>query len=266
MTIPTYFLVISVALCIALFWVVRRAEQLYFSREITLDLSLIIMVVGFLGSRLFHVLYESPTYYQQNWLRIFEVWNGGFVFYGGAVPATLLAIYWTAKKNQGLYQGYLDLFAPIGSFMYISGRVACFLAGCCYGKHCDLPWAINGLHPTQLYAVFWELGTLVILLICERIPPNKRRPAFLGKSGCIFYLWMALHSLGRLIMELYRDDDRGPQWGLSISSWISLIIFVLGIYFVVRKTPRPTNWMCANWLQPCNKSTPSPWPSAIYLI
>lgn len=236
--IPTYFIIVSLGLCIALFWVVRRSEELYFSRETTLDISLILMVVGLLGARLFHVFYENPSYYFEDPLRVFEIWNGGFVFYGGAIPATIAGIYWAAKKNQGLFHGYLDLFAPVASFTYIIGRIACFLAGCCYGKHCDLPWAIDGRHPTQLYAVLWEIGTLAILLYCERIPPNKRRPAFLGKSGCIFYLWMVLHGLGRFFLEFLRDDDRGPQFGLSVSGWISLFIFSLGIYFVVRKSPR----------------------------
>ena len=240
LSIPSFFLVISLTLCIALFWIVRRAERLYFSRELTLDLSLILMSVGLVGSRLFHVFFENPSYYSENWLRVFEVWNGGFVFYGGAIPAAAVAIFWTSRKNQGLYHGYLDLFAPVVSFTYLMGRIGCFLAGCCYGKQCDLPWAIHGKHPTQLYAVLFETITLILLLICERIPPHQRRPAFLAKSGCIFYLWMVFHSLGRLAMEAFRDDHRGPELIISISSWLSLAVLGLGLFHVLKKNPGPS--------------------------
>ena len=227
-------MIISLAVCLALLWVIRRAEEFHFSRDTTLDISLVLMVVGLIGARLFHVLYESPNYYSENILRVFEIWNGGFVFYGGAIPATLAGIFWAAKKNRGLFKGYLDLFAPVVSFTYILGRVACFFAGCCYGKQCDLPWAVNGRHPTQIYAVLGEIGILLLLIYCERIPPNKRRPAFLGKSGCIFYLWMVLHSFIRFFLEFLRDDNRGPKFLFSVSGWISLLVFILGIYFVVK--------------------------------
>ncbi len=233
--IPTYYLMISLAMCVSLFWVVRRAQQSHLSRNITLDVSLIIMVSGLIGSRLLHIIFENPTYYLEDWWRIFDLSNGGFVFYGGALLAAMTAIPYLHIKTKGFFESYLDLFAPVSSLAYALGRSGCFLAGCCYGKYCELPWAINNRHPTQLYAVFWELGVLLILLGCERIPAQSRRPTFLAKSGSIFYLWMILHSTGRLLMETYRDDFRGPTLGLSISSWISLFIILLGAYLIIRK-------------------------------
>lgn len=233
--IPTYYLFVSLGFCLSLLWVVRRAEQSHLSREITLDVSLIVMISGFVGARLFHVFYENPEYYFENWIRLVEFWNGGFVFYGGALLAGLFAVMYLHFKTKGLFEGYLDLFAPVASFSYIWGRAACFLTGCCYGKYCELPWAISGRHPTQLYAAFWELGTLLILLGCEKIPAQSRRPTFLANSGSVFYLWMILHACGRLLMEAFRDDFRGPILGLSISSWISMALILLGLYFIIRQ-------------------------------
>lgn len=233
--IPTYYLFISLGLCLSLLWVVRRSEHSHLSRAITLDLSLIIMISGFIGARLLHVFYENPDYYQENWMRVLEFWNGGFVFYGGAFVAGFFSVIYLHFKTKGFFESYLDLFAPVASFSYSLGRCACFLAGCCYGKYCELPWAVAGRHPTQLYAAFWELGTLFILLGCERIPAQNRRPSFLAKSGSIFYLWMILHASGRLLMEAFRDDFRGPDLGLSISSWISVALILLGFYFIIRQ-------------------------------
>lgn len=233
--IPTYYLVLSLAICASLLWLVRRAGESHLSREITLDTSLIVMVGGFIGGRIFHVFYEDFDYYREDWLRIFQFWNGGFVFYGGAILGGLLSISYLNIKTRGLFESYLDLFAPPLSFSYAVGRIACLLAGCCYGKYCELPWAISGRHPTQAYAALWEFGTLLILLGCEKIPAQSRRPAFLGKSGSIFYLWMILHASGRILMEAYRDDFRGPSLGLSISSWISVAVIFLAFIFLLRK-------------------------------
>lgn len=233
--IPTYYLVLSLALCVSLLWLVRRAEQFHLSRELALDVSLIIMVSGFIGARLFHVFYEDFTYYQEDPWRVLYFWNGGFVFYGGAALAAVTSVLFLNFKTKGYFESYLDLFAPVVSFSYCIGRVACLLTGCCYGKYCLLPWAISGRHPTQAYASLWELGTLLILLGCEKIPAQSRRPTFLAKSGSIFYLWMILHAVGRLVMEAFRDDFRGPTFGLSISSWISLAVIALAFYLLMRK-------------------------------
>ena len=74
-----------------------------------------------------------------------------------------------------------DVLAPVLALGYTLGRLACFFAGCCYGKICDLPWALplkqmdihSGKvetllrHPTALYASGLELFTLFFLLWFE---------------------------------------------------------------------------------------------------
>lgn len=226
-SIPTYYLVISLAVCVSLVWITRRAKKNDFDQRHVLDLSLIIMAAGFLGGRLFHIIYEEPSYYLENPAQMFAFWNGGFVFYGGvllAAPSALFYLYKLDRKNIPLY---LDLFAPVLATTYALGRGACLLAGCCYGKYCELPWAVSGRHPTQAYAALWEIGVIFILLGLEK---QNKRPGF------IFYLWMILHGLGRLIMEAFRDDFRGASWGLSISSWISLVIIAVGAFLVLRRS------------------------------
>lgn len=236
--IPTYYLVISLMGVFSLFWITTRARKYQLSYKLCLDLSLIIMVMGFVGARLMHVFYESFDYYQEDFLRIFYFWDGGFVFYGGALLAALSALFFLHKTATKETEIYLDLFAPVLSFTYAAGRVGCLLAGCCYGKFCELPWAIAGRHPTQLYASLWELGVLCILLGLESIPRKYRQPAFLRYPGKVFYLWMILHSIGRLLMESFREDFRGPSLGLSISSWISWILIVSGLVLIFRRKPQ----------------------------
>lgn len=234
LNIPTYYLVLSLTVSVSLIWLVWRADRFHLSRKVTLDLSLIIMVTGFIGGRLFHILYEDFDYYRENAARVFYFWNGGFVFYGGAILASLFSMLYLSYRVKSAYAEYLDLFAPVLAFSYILGRCACLLAGCCYGRYCDLPWAVAGRHPTQAYAALWELGALMILLGIEKVPQAQRKPRFLSYAGAVFYLWVVLHAAGRLVMETYRDDFRGPSLGLSISSWISILLILLSGYLLFR--------------------------------
>lgn len=227
--IPSFFLVISLVICGSLFWVVRRSETYQLPKKNVLDLSFWLMVSSLVGARAFHVVYENLDYYQANPLKIIYLWEGGFVFYGGmilALIATFAYLHFIHAKDRG---AYFDAFAPVLSFAYGFGRVGCFFAGCCYGRACDYPWAVNGRHPTQLYALFWECGTILVLLGIEKVS-RKDRPKFLSRSGDLFILWLALHSVGRILMESYRDDFRGESlWGFSISTVCSAGLFVIAI-------------------------------------
>lgn len=235
-SIPTYYLVISLVAITCLFWIVRRADAQKLSRTISLDVSLIILVSAFLGSRLMHIIYEDFEYYWNAPLKIFYFWDGGFVFYGGAIAAAFLGILFLKKKVPTVTSAYLDLFAPVLSMAYAAGRIACLLAGCCYGRICNLPWALQGRHPAPLYASLWELGVVMMLLGIECVPQENRKITYFKKSGSLFFMWMIMHGLGRLMMESFRDDFRGPSLGLSISSWISWIVVALGSILLLRKT------------------------------
>ncbi|HWU43113.1 MAG TPA: prolipoprotein diacylglyceryl transferase [Bdellovibrio sp.] len=222
---------------ICLLWITRRAKKFDLPIATILDLSLIIMVFGFVGGRLMHVFYESFDYYQEDFLRIFYFWDGGFVFYGGALLAAVFGALFLQFKDSQNFEKYLDALAPVLSLSYAMGRIACLFAGCCYGRFCDLPWAVEGRHPTQAYASLWEFATLFVLLGFESVSAKHRRPHKFGRSGNIFFLWMVLHGVGRLIMEYFRDDFRGPTWGISISSWLSFLIIILGLYLLLRRSP-----------------------------
>jgi phosphatidylglycerol:prolipoprotein diacylglycerol transferase len=246
--IPTYFLTISLVYCLCIYWVVVRARRQDLNRTDALDLSLAIMLGGFAGSRLLHVVFENPEYYLSDWLRVFYFWQGGFVFYGGMIGAALAAL-WLVRRREMILPLWLDFFAPIFAGGYALGRVSCFLAGCCYGRACDYPWgmvdhALGDLivrHPTQLYAVLWESATLCTLFNIERCrkKPDSQEGSFvfhlMKQQGALFSLWLVLHGLGRIIMEHYRDDFRGSEiFGLSISTWISFAVIAIGLAGLIR--------------------------------
>ena len=237
LSIPTYYFIISFTCCVCVLWLYKRCESFRLSQKRAMDLSLIILVTGFIGARLTHILFEQPSYYLSHPIEVFYFWQGGFVFYGGALLAYLCALTYI-KRLKFQFWVWHDALAPIAALGYAIGRLACFMTGCCYGKVCELPWAfplkqltLDGeqtkillRHPTPLYASGLEILILLFLLWLERKKP---------RAGVVFSVWVLLHSTNRWMMEIFRDDPRGPQfYGLTLSMAISVILFITALWLL----------------------------------
>lgn len=242
LVLPTYPLFMSLLFTGIIFYINKRAFKRDHSAATALDLFLWVVIGGTIGARLFHVFYEAPAHYLENPLHVFYFWQGGFVFYGGVV-AGFFAGWLNLKLKQQSFTLWLDFFTPVISLGYAIGRWACFLAGCCYGKFCDLPWAVSfkqidlnnqmvmhvHRHPTQLYASFLEFALFALLLRVE-----KKR--LFKKPGHLFFFWLGVHSLCRVFVELFRDDDRGAMIGpLSVSMFMSFVFAAIAFVVLFRK-------------------------------
>jgi phosphatidylglycerol:prolipoprotein diacylglycerol transferase len=242
--LPTYYIVISAVLTITTLYVYKRAERLQYSGTTAMDLYLTALICGALGARLMHVFYEAPDYYWQYPWEVFYFWQGGFVYYGGVIAGFIAGMTALKIKRQS-FALWLDFFTPVISIGYALGRLACFFAGCCYGKVCDLPWAFpfssvnlaTGatstvyLHPTQLYATGLELILFSAVLYIDKKKLFKQ-------PGQLFTFWIFFHALSRILIEAFRADDRGPLMDdYSISTRISVLIIV-GVLFIYRNQRR----------------------------
>lgn len=226
-SLPTYYLYLSLLVSVMFYVTWRWAQREKQDPEIALNLALLITLSGFIGGRLLHVLFEAPDFYRRFPLAIFKFWLGGYVFFGGLITSAVTSFIYLRFKKQSFWH-WFDFLTPLLALSYGLGRGACFLAGCCYGSYCDLPWAVAGRHPTQLYALALELLIALFLFRCSRLA--KKWPA-----GTISSMWLSLHSLSRLFMESYRADFRGEQLaGLSLSTWISLGLFSFSLAWLTR--------------------------------
>ncbi|MCB9073890.1 MAG: prolipoprotein diacylglyceryl transferase [Bdellovibrionaceae bacterium] len=241
--LPTYPVYMSLLLMGLVYYVYKRALKRDHSGVTALDLFLICVGGGAVGARLLHVIYEEPGYYWQHPLKIFYFWQGGFVFYGGLLCGLLAG--WIALKIKGQsFTHWLDFFTPVVSVGYAFGRLACFLAGCCFGTICDLPWAISvkqmdlttgrilevHRHPTQLYASALEFVLFLVVLHLERKNILVKRP------GHLFLFWLIFHSLTRAGLEFFRNDDRGATFGfMSISMILSFVMAAFALTLFLRQ-------------------------------
>lgn len=235
-TVSTYFLVISASTIICSLWFLRRAEHRHLDRIEAIDLTIVCLVSGFAGARLLHIFYEEPSFYSQNPLAALKLWEGGFVFLGGLLGSFFAGLIYCLTRNEPFWF-WADTATPPIALAYALGRLGCFLNGCCYGKECELPWAVSfdGMiyrHPTQLYATTWEMLFVILLLWLE--------PRF-KTSGVIFNVWLLSHAVGRILMEVFRDDPRGNLiLGLSLGIWMSLGLSLLAVLNLVSANFRPT--------------------------
>lgn len=229
-SLPTFYFTISISLTVLLFWLSERLDTkkgLNFNRKIAFNISMIIMLFGFVGARGFHIVYEELDFYIEYPLQVFKFWNGGFVYFGGFV-SSLIATYFYLRFKKESFLKWADFLTPLLAASYAFGRLGCFVEGCCFGRVCYLPWAIDGRHPTQLYMALTEFFIVGLLLLIE-----KRHKLF---DGYLFLKWILLHSIFRFIFEYFRDDNRGDLiLSMSVSQIICIGLFLVSIVFLARK-------------------------------
>ena len=209
-----------------------EAKRLGQNSDKIMDLAFYILISAIIGSRLLYVLTNLETFTKDP-VGIFKIWEGGLVFYGGFIAAMITAIILLKKWKMDLWT-IADLTAPSIAAGQFFGRIGCFSAGCCYGKICDLPWAIVfrnpdslapvgiPLHPTQLYHAFSNLVIFFFLWF------YRKRKKF---DGQLFWLYILLYGITRAFIEIFRGDFRGNTFFnfLSISQIIGLTMAIIAI-------------------------------------
>lgn len=239
-----YYLIISTVICGCFFWIYRRALIQGLEVRKVMDISLYVVIAGFIGARLTHVFYEHPEIYLKNPLWILDFGRGGYVYYGGLITGALTGWFVFKKQKESEPLKYYDLAAPVLSLGYALGRISCLMAGCCYGPEIFNNWGMKIVdrygtlhyhHPTPLYSTLIELVIFGILIFLEK-KPNLKVRLKLNFHGSLFFTWLAMHSLARFFLEFWRADYRGPEFLFSISGWISIVLFLISSLFLSRKS------------------------------
>ena len=191
------------------------------------------LIIGIiLGGRFGYILFYNFSYYLDNFLDIFKIWQGGMSFHGGLLGVIVSSYIFAKKNNQNpfFYLDQVSLVAPVGIFF---GRLANFINSELYGTASNAPWSVIFIkvdnlsrHPSQLYEAILEGVILFIILMYFK---NKD---YLKKPGLISGLFLIFYSLFRFFIEFVRVPDE--QLGylifeLSMGQIISLIFFVIGI-------------------------------------
>ena len=235
--VHTYGLLIAAGLAAGIALGAREARRRGLDVGRILDFAFWGTVAGLVGSRIAYGLVNAGDFARacardvdgprsalevlSDCTRILHVWEGGLVFYGGAVGAAIVALVF-ARRERWSFWVLGDVFAPGVAIGHALGRLGCFAAGCCFGKESGA-WGVafpSGsvafdelgavgalapnasftppLHPTQLYEAGGELA--IFALLCAVRPRLRARP------GALVLTYAALYALLRFGVELFRGD------------------------------------------------------------
>jgi len=267
MAVSTYGLLVAIGVMGGIYLGYRNAKRVGLRTDDFLDLSFWGLVVALASSRLMFVLTNLDRFRNDYW-KVFAIWEGGLVFYGGVIGGCGLGLYLMWRRKLPFLRS-ADVLAPMLSLGHAFGRLGCYMAGCCWGKTCPKPVGVEfgqqsvvyenlvarrqidpavssttaPLHPVQLYE---SLGEIVM-----------------RTDGTIFFSYLALYAVLRSVTELFRGDAArrylfelpiaplarllrlppGEPLLLSTSQLVSLLsamVAVGGLYWLKRRADEAT--------------------------
>jgi phosphatidylglycerol:prolipoprotein diacylglycerol transferase len=244
----TYGVLVAIAFLVGLWVVGQLAKERGINAEAATNLGLYCALAAIAGAKLMMFLVDA-RYYSEHPREILslESLQAGGVFYGGLIAALLLA-WWYMRRTHLPPLKTADIFAPAIAIGHGIGRIGCFCAGCCWGEHCDRPWAVTftsteahnrvgvplgiPLHPTQLYEA---IGEFIIFGILYWRIHKAHTP------GAIISLYLVLYSTLRFVVEFFRYHEQGNLFNgpLDTSQWISIVLFAMGAGYFVMQRGRP---------------------------
>jgi len=199
-------------------------------------------VVGaIIGARIYYVIYAWEMY-QDNWLDVFKVWQGGLAVHGimlGGLITTF--IYCRIKKKDFLLTADLVVTGLVTA--QIVGRIGNYFNQEIFGLPTNLPCGIpiepalrpeqfmdsSFFHPTFIYESLGNILILVILLLIHIY--RFKRKEFL--PGQIFFSYLILYSVLRFLLEFLRVDYSPLVFGVRWAQLLSSCLIVLALAFLI---------------------------------
>ena len=204
-----------------------------------------------LGGRLGYVLFYQPGVYLSHPLKIFEVWQGGMSFHGGAIGVAV-AVAWFCHRNEIRILAFADriaVCAPIGLGL---GRIANFINGELWGRPAPLSWpgamvfpnaepltnpspqifeALRQTvcvrldasrcvprYPSELYEALLE-GLLLFLVMLAL----SRRETLRARAGWLTGAFLIGYGIARITAEFFREPDaflQDPHAFFGVLAWL----------------------------------------------
>ena len=216
-------------------------KRLKLDKEYFFNMLFYVIIFGFLGARLYYVLFNLD-YYLANPTEILAIWNGGLAIHGGIIGGVITILVYSKKHNKKINEiiKYMDI-CTFGLILgQIIGRWGNFFNGEAHGgettklflEKMHIPsFIINGMyingvyyHPTFFYESILNLIGLIILLIVRK---NKNI-----KNGMLLSIYLIWYSIVRFFIEALRTDSLMLDT-LKMAQVISIILFITGIIIFI---------------------------------
>lgn len=230
-----YGILMALSILTVVFLSLREIRRRGLDEDSFLDIVILAIPAGFVGARLYYVLFNW-SYYSLNPSEIPAVWHGGLAIHGSIIGA-FAAMLFVVKRQKLDFWAYVDctvIFFPLGQAI---GRWGNFFNQEAYGYPVspeDIPWAmwIDGAyrHPTFLYESVWNLGVFLVLYLVLR-----KRSGML--KGDLLFFYFILYSAGRFFVEGFRTDSLmlGSMRMAQVISLVLIAVSAAVLFFRHRK-------------------------------
>jgi phosphatidylglycerol---prolipoprotein diacylglyceryl transferase len=228
LTVHTYGLLMAVGVGLGLWFLYAQAKKQGLDAVRVADAGFYTILVSLLGAKLV-LLVKDFSYYTRTPSELLSLARSGGVFQGGLAFGVVFALWYFRKRRLPTWK-LADIIGPALALGHGFGRIGCFMAGCCYGRVCELPLGVKfnseyaheltgiplgeRLYPVQLFeAVLNFLNFLALFLILKK----KRY------DGQVFSFYILNYSVIRLVTEYFRGDHPGQAYLVQgASPWLSL--------------------------------------------
>lgn len=242
-TIPVYYYGIFMALSLTLgvFTASFVTKKFYPSidPDVIYDISPHIIIAAILGARIYYCILSYP-YYIENPLEIIQVWHGGISIHGGIIGGLIGGIIY-AKRHKLPILKLCDIFSYGLVLGQALGRWGNFFNSEAFGRPTNnflklyIPiykrpleyMQYSYFHPTFLYESILDVCIFLILFfvirkLCKNI------------DGIVFFSYLILYSIARIIVEQVRIDSVLDIFGIPIAQIASVLIILISIIAILK--------------------------------
>jgi prolipoprotein diacylglyceryl transferase len=235
--VHVYGLLLAVGVLVAAWIAERRWVARGYDAKVFNDMAVWIVIGGIVGARVYHVISDYQLF-TDDWLRVFEIWEGGLSIWGVIAGGAIAVIVLTRIKRTDTL-ALMDCIAPGLLAAQAIGRWGNYANQELFGGPTDLPWGleispenrprgfldVETFHPTFLYESLYCLFLLGLLLAIER--------RFRLRKGQAFALYLAMYTFGRSFFEYLRVDPANEILGQRVNSWVSVGVCILSVAWFV---------------------------------
>ncbi len=203
LTLFSYGFFMAVGVGLGLWFLYVQAGKKGLDAAKIMDAAFYTVIVSLLGAKT--ILFVTKfSYYTSYPKELFSLARSGGVFQGGLTFGLVFALWYFHKKKIPTWS-VADIIVPALAMGHGFGRIGCFLAGCCYGSSCQVPWGVVfhseeaheltgipldvALHPVQLIEAALNFLNFFVLF---RFLKRKTY------DGQIFALYIINYSIKRL--------------------------------------------------------------------
>lgn len=234
-----YSIFIFIGMLVACFLIYKEAKKRGIDEDFLVNLTFNTIIIGIIGARLYYVLFNL-SYYLDNPVEIFQIWNGGLAIHGGIIAGLLFIIYYCKKHEVNLWK-ILDIIVVGLIIAQAIGRWGNFFNSEAYGpittaahlKSLGIPqFIIDGMYilgeyrqPTFFYESVWCLFGFLAMLIIRQYKYLK-----IGQLTSFYLIW---YGIIRFIIEAMRIDSLmlGP---IKMAQLVSIVFVISGIIIFIK--------------------------------